>query len=316
MPRHLTKEERDRIAQMHHQGYGQEAIALAVGRSQGTVSRELRRNRTSDGYFAAQAQEQAEERRRERPVELKMERDETSEYVRRRLASYWSPEQIEGRLKVDFPDQPERWISAQTIYAWIAEQGDYRAYWEGYLRRRGKRPKRKTPGSSDRAKIADRPAVIEERERVGDFEGDTILGPPGTGGVVTFVDRNSRYTIITKIQRKHAPYVRARIYNRLKELPPEQRQSATFDNGTEFAEADRLGNQLEMEVYYAEPGCPYQRGTNENTNGLIRQFFPKGSDFRDISHQAVRRVEDLLNGRPRACLGYRTPNEVFHGKPN
>lgn len=164
---------------------------------------------------------------------------------------------------------------------------------------------------SDCARIEHRPEVIESRVRLGDFEEDTVLGPPGTGGVVTLVDRKSRLTIITKIQSKAADHVHARIKQRLKELPDEQRHSITFDNGTEFARCDRLERHLDLELYFADPGCPYQRGTNENTNGLIRQYFPKGTNFRDVSHQEVRAVEKLLNDRPSECLGFRTPSEVF-----
>ncbi|HVC97316.1 MAG TPA: IS30 family transposase, partial [Pirellulales bacterium] len=115
-----------------------------------------------------------------------------------------------------------------------------------------------------------------------DFEGDTVLRPAGTGGLRTLVDRKSRFTIILKIQSKQADHVHRRLKERLKELDEEHRRSITFDNGTEFARCDRLEKHLEMKLYFADPGCPYQRGTNENTNGLIRQFFPKGTDFRDI----------------------------------
>ena len=125
------------------------------------------------------------------------------------------------------------------------------------------------------------------------------------------MDRKSRYTIIVKIRSKDADHVHQKIKERLKQLHEERRRSITFDNGTEFARCRRLEKHLGMELYFAEPGCPHQRGTNENTNGLIRQYFPKGADFRDVTHYEVREVEHLLNDRPRECLGYRTPNEVF-----
>ena len=184
-----------------------------------------------------------------------------------------------------------------------------------FLQRRGKRvSRRKNTGTGDGARIADRPEVIEQRIRLGDFVGDTVLGPPGTGGLATLVDRKSRFTIILKIQSKQADHVHQRLKERLKELDEEHRLSITFDNGTEFARCDRLEKHLGIKLYFADPGCPYQRGTNENANGLIRQFFPKGTDFRDISHHEVRQAEDLMNDRPRACLGFRTPKEVFFEK--
>ena len=156
--------------------------------------------------------------------------------------------------------------------------------------------------------------MIERRLRLGDFEGDTVLGSAGTGGLATLVDRKSRFTIIAKIQSKDADHVHEKIKQRLKEFQEQRRHSITFDNGTEFSHCHRLEKHLGLELYFADPGCPYQRGTNENTNGLIRQYFPKGTNFREISHHEVRQVENLLNNRPRACLGFRTPIEVFFEK--
>jgi IS30 family transposase len=309
MAGHLTSQERDCIAQLAHQGADQKEIAQALNRSPSTISREMRRNRTDDNYHASQAQQRAERRRRERPITRKMDDPEIDEAVRDGLAHYWSPEQIEGRLKRG-DTEVDTSVSARTIYFWIAHDDD-REHWKQFLRRRGRRPNRRKKPDGIGAPIKDRPEVIEERLRLGDFEGDTVLGPPGTGGLATLVDRKSRYTIIVKIQRKEADHVHQKIKQRLKQLDEERRKSVTFDNGTEFARCHRLEKHLGMELYYAEPGCPHQRGTNENTNGLIRQFYPKGTDFRDVTHHDVRTAENLLNNRPRACLGYRTPNEVF-----
>ena len=314
MPSHLTSEERDRIAQLRHQGADQKEVAAALGRSRSTISRELRRNRMGENYYAGHAQREAERRRRERPITRKLEGAELNEAVRTGLAQDWSPEQIAGRLEQQHPEQPERSVSAQTIYRWIAADADCE-HWQEHLRRRGKRPfRRKNEAAAETARIARRPQVIEERLRLGDFEGDTVLGPPGTGGLATLVDRRSRFTIVLKIQSKNADHVHEKLKQRLKALPDERRRSITFDNGTEFARCDRLEKHLGIELYFADPGCPYQRGTNENTNGLIRQYFPKGTDFRDVSHVETRQVENLLNNRPRACLGYRTPAEVFFEK--
>jgi transposase, IS30 family len=313
MARHLTKEERDRIAQLHHRGFLQNQIAEALGRNPGTISRELNRNRVGGEYFAAQAHDLAQQRRRERPLARKLDDPEINAAVRRGLAQQWSPEQIEGAQKRAHPDEPDRHVSARTIYTWI-EQDEHRDHWKSFLRRRGKRPYRRknTTNSCLAARIKNRPEVIEQRLRLGDFEGDTVLGPPGTGGLVTLVCRRSRLTIITKIQSKDADHVHQRIKQRLKELAEERCHSITFDNGTEFARCQRLERHLDMQLYFADPGCPYQRGTNENTNGLIRQYFPKGTDFRTVSHCEVRQVENMLNNRPRECLDFETPATVFH----
>lgn len=315
MPRHLTLEERDRIAQLRHEGADQQEVARAVERSPSTISRELRRNRTGDEYYAAQAQRESERRRRQRPLTRKLDDAKINQAVRAGLAQDWAPEQIAERMKQQHPGDSACRVSPPTIYAWI-KQDAHRAHWESHLRRRGKRPCRRkittTTGAATR--IANRPAVIEERLRLGDFEGDTVLGPPGTGGLATLVCRKSRFLIVVKVQSKNADHVHEKLKQRMTELTEERRHSITFDNGTEFARCHRLEKHLDLTLYFADPGCPYQRGTNENTNGLIRQYFPKGTDFRDVSHVEVRRVEKLLNNRPRKCLGFRTPDEVFFEK--
>jgi IS30 family transposase len=275
----------------------------------------LHRNRSGDEYYAAQAQREAERRRRERPLIPKMDDPEIHQAVRAGLAQDWSPEQITGRMKQEHPDDADRCVSPQTIYDWIQQHPD-RKHWESHLRRRGKRPwRRKNAGQTQTAaRIANRPEVIEQRLRLGDLEGDTVLGPPGTGGLATLVDRKSRFSIIVKVQSKHADHVHDKIKQRLRELDAERRHSITFDNGSEFARCQRLEKHLGIKLYFADPGCPYQRGTNENTNGLIRQYFPNGTDFRDITHHEARQAQNLLNNRPRACLGYKTPAEVFFEK--
>jgi len=315
MASQLTIHERDRIAELRCQGALQNDIAADLGRAPSTISRELARNRTGPAYYAGQAQEQAEWRRRERPLVRKLDDPQLNELVRSGLAQQWSPEQIAGRMKRHAPDERTRCVSAPTIYNWIKRSAN-RPHWEACLRRRGKRPCRRknTATTGDAARIAQRPEVIEQRGRLGDFEGDTVLGPAGTGGVATLVDRQSRYAIIVKVHTKQADHVHHQIKQRLQAVDADRRHSITFDNGTEFARCHRLERHLGMQLYYADPGCPYQRGTNENTNGLLRQYFPKGTDFRDITHAEVRQAEVLLNNRPRACLGFRTPNEVFFEK--
>lgn len=315
---HVTPEERDRIAQFRQQRWLPSEIARELGRSPSTITRELTRNSTGSEYLAAQAHESAKRRRRERPLVRKVDRPELNARVRHGLAHCHSPDEIAGRLKLDFPDERRWHVSPQTIYTWIRRQDKpLRKHWESFLRKRGRRSRKRPTNPEEtaaRASITGRPAIIERRQRRGDFEGDTVLGPPGTGGVVTLVDRKSRFTIMTKIKHKRARHVHHKIKRRLQQLKPDHRRSLTFDNGTEFARCPLLENHMGVQIYFAEPGRPYQRGTNENTNGLIRQFFPKGTDFRFVSHWEVQQAENLLNNRPRACLGYRTPAEVFFEK--
>src|SRR3990170_3125986 len=225
MPRQLTREERDCIAQLLERGFDQEEIAAVVGSDPATISRERERNSTSGEYLAAQAQARAEQRRRQ-PRRRKMDDPQLNAAVRRGLAQGWSPEQIAGRLRKEHPDDPAWHLSAQTIYTWIAADPQ-REHWESFLRRRGKRPfrRRKPSENPARAHLADRPEVIQERSRLGDFEGDTVLGPPGIGGLVTLVDRRSRFTLLAKIASKDATRVHRKVRQRLRELPQQKRHS-------------------------------------------------------------------------------------------
>ena len=314
MASHLTFEERDRIAQLQARGHRQGEIARQLCRSPSTVCREIARNGTDGGYLAATAQATATRRRSERSIVRKAQRPAVDRTIRKLLASNLSPDEIARRMKLERPHRPRDCVCASTIYRWIRSRGD-RAHWRGYLWRRGKalRKPRNSPSDSAKARIASRPEVIERRERLGDFEGDLVLGKQGTGGLATFVDRKSRYVVMTKVIRKDSRYVYRASRRRLLQLPRDRIHSMTLDNGGEFARFRALERSLGMNVYWADPGRPYQRGTNENTNGLARRFFPKGTDFNTVTHWDVEQVEKTLNNRPRACLGYRTPNEVFHG---
>lgn len=320
MSAHLNKDERDRLAQYRWRNYTQVEIAKLLNRSPSTISRELKRNAPAGKeYFACHAQTLAETRRRQRPLVKKLDRPLIKQAVHNGLVLDWAPEQIAGRLHQQHPDDSGCQVSPQTIYDWI-DKSPSRKHLQSHLRRRGKRPfRRKTPPNREAARIKNRPEVIEQRARRGDFEGDTVLGKPGTGGLLTLVDRLSRFTLLKKIDCKEAEHVKQRFASALEGLEDELRRTVTFDNGTEFAYCDRLEKRLEITLYYADPGCPYQRGTNENTNGLLRQYFPKGIDFRTVTPQEVRRVQDLINHRPRRCLDFQTPHEVFYAstsKPN
>ena len=313
MAHHLTAAERDEIAQLTNQGFSKAEIAKRLGRSRSTLTREFQRNTSQGEYRAIEAQRRAERRRAECVRPHKLDEPKLNLTVRKGLARFWSPQQIAGRLKRTGGDDPAQYVSCQTIYRWITTS-QYREHWEGFLRRRGKRPRRKSSENVEQnRRIEDRPQIIERRKRLGDFEGDTVLGALSTGGLVSLVDRRSRFTVLLKIKAKTSPRVLAAIRQRLSTDRDLKLQTITLDNGSEFALLDRLEKSARIKVYWAKPGCPHQRGTNENTNGLIRQFFPKGIDFRTVTPQRTRIVENLINNRPRACLGYKTPNEVHLG---
>jgi IS30 family transposase len=314
MSGHLTLEEREVIAQWNASGKFQTAIAEELGRDKSTISRELRRNRSQTGYFPARAHATAQQRRRERPLARKMDQPELRRLVCDELKKKTPPVDIAGRTKLLFKDK-KRQISHQSIYTWIDAQAALGKKWERFLKFKGKpKNKRKNDGRLPNATpIADRPQVAEERKRLGDFEGDTVHGPAGRGGLVTLVDRKSRYTLVEKVPDLKADTVTEASVAALKSVPREKRKSVTFDNGKEFAGHEELARRAGVDVYFAYPHCPWQRGTNENTNGLLRQFFPKGTDLARVSSARLNQVQELLNHRPRRCLGYRTPHEVFHG---
>jgi IS30 family transposase len=314
MSGHLTLEEREVIAQWNASGKFQTAIAEELGRDKSTISRELRRNRSQTGYFPARAHATAQQRRRERPLARKMDQPELRRLVCDELKKKTPPVDIAGRTKLLFKDK-KRQISHQSIYTWIDAQAALGKKWERFLKFKGKpKNKRKNDGRLPNATpIADRPQVAEERKRLGDFEGDTVHGPAGRGGLVTLVDRKSRYTLGEKVPDLKADTVTEASVAALKSVPREKRKSVTFDNGKEFAGHEELARRAGVDVYFAYPHCPWQRGTNENTNGLLRQFFPKGTDLARVSSARLNQVQELLNHRPRRCLGYRTPHEVFHG---
>jgi len=312
MASQLTMEERERISQMRHAGAVPARIARALGRHRTTISRELRRNGQPTGYTAVAAHEQALRRRRQRPLVRKMDRPEVSEYVRGGLTRYWSPDQIAGRSRVEFSQTPRRWVSRPTIYRWIRGQAEYRSHWEKFLRFGGRTPGReKRRPNPTCVRIDGRPEVVNRRARFGDWEGDTIVGRRHRGGLVTLVERKSGFLAASKVKDRQAKRVRRKITALLRVLPNSLRRTLTFDNGTEFSDHERLADHLACKIYFAEPYRSWQRGTNENTNGLLRQFFPKKTDFQEISWHEVAEKVDLLNDRPRVRLGYRTPREVL-----
>jgi transposase, IS30 family len=313
MANHLTLEEREIVAQMYRDHRKQREIAERLKRDPGTISRELSRNRSRNGYWASKAQELADARRSQRPLTRKMERPEVARYVRERLRQYWSPDEIAGRSRRDFPRDPRRRVSRQTIYAWLHAQQAAGAKWYRYLRRLGRprNPQEKRGKLPACVSIEGRPAAVDRRMRYGDWEGDTVVGRRHRGGAVTLVDRKSGYLLLGKISDRQAATVREAIVELFHPLPHGLRRTLTLDNGKEFAEHERLSQEAALDVYFAKPYCAWQRGTNENTNGLVRQFFPKGSDLARKPRQRFEKAQHLLNNRPRKRLGYRTPHETL-----
>jgi len=283
-----------------------------MGRDRSTVYREIERNTGGRGYRPKQAQRKADERRLRCRREPKMKDRRLKTTVTRRLKKAWSPDEIAGRLRCEFPRNPERRVSHQTIYTWIAREApELRSYLRRGGRRRGPEKRGQLVGC---VSIKGRPKVVDSRRRFGDWEGDTVVSPERRSGVVTMVERKSGYTRIRKTANLKSATTRQAACRSLRDLPEVLRRTMTLDNGKEFAQHQQLAEDLGLDIYFAQPYASWQRGTNENTNGLLRQFFPKGTDFARISRHAVARAEKLLNERPRKRLNYQTPEEVLAKK--
>lgn len=303
MANQLTSEERKVLYRLHRAGNSNARIAEVLGRHRCTIGRELARNTGQRGYRPKQAQRLAEERRQACRRPCKLADPQVHQYVQECLRKRWSPDQVAHCSRRKFARCRRRCVSHQTIYNWIKWHAPE---WKPWLRRGGRKPSRRGK-IRDGASIQGRPRVINRRLRYGDWEGDTVVSPGRRSGLLTMVERKSGYVIIKKLSDLKSATAMCAARRKLKSLPASLRRSITFDNGKEFAEHRKLTKSLELPVYFADPYKSYQRGTNENTNGLTRQFFPKGTDFARISHQAVARVERLLNERPRKRLDYRSP---------
>jgi len=319
--RHLTLEHREVLAQMTCRGEHPDEIAGALGCHRSTVYREWRRNGQAGDYFPARAQAAAQARRRASQTPWKMNHAPLAGYVQEKLSAYWSPEQISGRLERDFPDAPAMRISHQAIYEWIAAQKAAGGCWHTYLRQ-GRRRRRKRYGTREnrgrivgRVGIEQRPPEVAARSRLGDWESDTLAGSGSSACLASHVERVSQYAVLAKLGDGTAASLNAGTVRAFRRHQAAQGhlplRTTTADNGKEFAAHAKLTAKLGLAVYFATPYHAWERGLNENVNGLVRQFFPKGLDLAAVTDGEVRRVEHLLNTRPRKTLGYRTPLEML-----
>jgi IS30 family transposase len=310
--KHLRIEEREIIAMMNRQGYSQADMARAIGRSPSTISRELNRNRPRSCYTAGIAQGLTERRRCQAARgRRKFEQPEIRAAVKQQLKEGWSPEQIEGATKRNCAENPRCWISRQTIYNSI-RRDDHGLPLKKCLRRYHLHKRRREKKERTSPQLEQRPAIINERRRCGDWEGDLICsGGHDQFSLVSLVERQTGYTELILVPNKTTDVVTSAIRRRLGKHPAHLRLSVTFDNGSEFSGWEWLQWVLMILVYFAHPHCPWERGTNENTNGLVREYFPKGTRFSQINRSEVAAVQDKLNHRPRKRLGFQTPHEAF-----
>jgi transposase, IS30 family len=317
---HLT--EHERICIFHCEGMVHDALlARRLHRHRATLKRERKRFRKAPiwpyyhVYLPDHAHRLAREIRQRRRGFRWMKHRPLLAYVKAGLRRQWSPEQIAGRLLLDHPLDLQMRVSHNSIYRWIRQ--DRKAGGTLWKHLRQSQKKRRRPYGSgprrsripDRISIDQRPVAANQRTEIGHWESDTVLGKHGR--LATHVDRKSRYLLIARLPDGRAIEFNAGTIRRFKRLPAQWRKTLTADNGSEFVEHKKLSSRLGFKTFFADPYSSWQRGTNENTNGLIRQYLPKGSDFSDLTHQRVAVIERALNNRPRKCLGYRTPAEVI-----
>jgi len=317
---HLSARERMSLFYMRQAGYSLRHIGQRLGRSHSSLSRELRRNARPLGqcYCDRYAQHQAQ-RRKEQPRHQKRYSQETlREYVMTKLLLGWSPQIIAQRIQRDYPRHRYLRISHEAIYQWIyqdAAQGGslYTRLVRAHKKRRKQHRYAYCQGLiTNRIDISQRPEAINTRRRYGHWEGDTMVGKQHKGRIVTHVERKSRYLIARLIETGTAKHFNQATLACYSIIPAQYRLTLTLDNGSENAQHSELTQRLNMPIYFARPYASWERGTNENTNGLIRRFFPKGTNFLTVTKKQLDRVLNLLNHRPRKCLNYQTPFEVFN----
>ena len=305
----LTQDQRYQIYAMNKAGFTQKDIAIEIGVHRSTISRELSRNKGLRGYRPQQAHSVALSRR-----DKAVPRIVSSHWqeIERLLRGYWSPEQIAWRL---YEEQGYR-ISHEWIYQYIYRDKRQGGSLYRYLRCQKQRKKRY--GSHERRgqiphqkMIDDRPAIVEGRTRLGDWEGDTIVGKAHRGVLISMVERKSRYTVLGHAKHKTKDLVADEVISTMQPYQG-QCETITYDNGREFTDHKRMAEALDADIYFAHPYSSWERGTNENTNGLIRQFFPKKTSLLKVSKESLQSTMDRLNHRPRKTLNYRTPHEAFY----
>ncbi|MCB1914461.1 MAG: IS30 family transposase [Rhodocyclaceae bacterium] len=317
----LTLEERYVIYHLRVSDLSIREIARRLGRHHSTISRELKRNRPPAAshwvYFHEVAHQFALARRKQARHHRRRGHAPLVDYVEQGLRSHYSPDVIAARITMQYPSDVQMRVSIETIYRWVyrdaADGGQlFRCLCRGHKKRR--RQRRYGSGRGlipGRVSIHDRPELVGTRHRYGDWEGDTVEGAKGTGQITTHVERKSRYLIAARLDDKTARETADAVSRLFRRIPRSCRHTLTLDNGKEFARFGDIEKRTGLSVYFADPYSAWQRGANENTNGLLRRYFPKGSDFSKISDKELAAVVKRINHRPRKCLGYRSPHEVF-----
>jgi IS30 family transposase len=314
-PGRLTLGEREEVALALGRGESYRSVARRLARSTSTVSRDVNANGGREAYRASKAHRRAYDRAR-RPKPRKLASAPLQEVVIGWVQECWSPEQVARRLRLEYPDDPMMWVSHETIYQSIYVQGRgelrrelARCLRTGRAQRQPQRRMERRGRIPDLVSISERPAEIEDRAVPGHWEGDLLVGKDGKSAIATLVERSTRYVMLAKIEDQAAATVRDAIAAQITRLPAHLRRSLTWDRGKEMSQHVQFTVDTNVDVYFCDPRSPWQRGTNENTNGLLRQYFPKGTDLAIHSQQDLDAAAYSLNNRPRETLGWYKPSE-------
>jgi len=311
----LSVDERDLIGTLKASGKSIGDIGKMLGRNKSTISRELLRNGPpiyTEYYLPHKAHERAIKRRSQSRKITRLKSVEIKEYVSSKLVIRWSPELIAGRLQIEHPGLK---ISHEAIYQWI--YNDAKEYIPYLVRRHRKRwekghsRKHQKPSIPCRVSIDERPAYIGKRKQVGHWEADTAVSRQSKKALHIMIERKSRYTMLDKLERRGAKDVRETIIRRLSKKPPQMRRTITYDNGSENVSHVMVNNNVGTKSYFCNPYRSWEKGTVENTIGIVRRFLPKKTDFATVSHEELENIENWLNNRPRKCLNFMTPNEAY-----
>jgi IS30 family transposase len=321
---HFKSFQRNELSAYLSAGLTQKKAAELLGKTASAVCQELKRNPSNNkiGYSAGLAKNNTKQKRIAANQRFRKIENNTwlRNYIIRNTKNYWSPEQISGRIELKWPGLDERQIGKDSIYAFLYDQRKdlvkYLRCQKGkYRRRYGTRIREKQREATKKKRIDERPAEVEKREIIGHWEGDTIVGKDKLH-ILTHVERKSGLLLADKLGRGTAEITKIKTVERFRNIPKNKKRTITYDNGSTFADHEMIEKKTGIDIYFAYPYHSWERGTNENTNGLLRQFFPKKSAFAMVTQEQVTAACGLINNRPRKRHGYLTPNEVFSRQNN
>lgn len=320
---HITSFQRNELSALLRAGLKQNEIAKLLHKTPSAICQELQRNKVNNklGYNAKIAKQRTKKRRIKANQRFKkIESDKwLKRYIISKLRLYWSPEQISGRLKIDYANDKSKQIGKDSIYKHIySKRKDLVKYLRcqkgKYRRRYGTRIREKERERLKKKRIDQRPPEVENKERIGDWEGDTIVGKERNIHILTHVERKTGLLLADKLEKATAEITKQKTIKRFSYISKTKKHTITYDNGSTFTEHGLISKNTGMEIYFAWPYHSWERGCNENANGLLRQFFPKRSSFAMITQEDIDKVVRLINNRPRKRLNYLTPAEMFYKK--